>query len=268
MDNKLNLLQIPARTKEGARMRECFVPEKGFKIVGGDLSGAELRILTEASKDPVWTDIFNAGKDLHSELCAKTFNIPVDRVKETSPYGGESYRGVQKTLSFGISYGMGPHKLADKLEIELNDAEKIISSFMNSVPILSKFLSYISHYSVSAKKSITLPPYRRIRWLPWKDSYEMSSVKRQGCNHVPQGTNADWIKLILGRVYGYVISRNLQYEVRPILTVHDEIQTECIESKAAWWRDKLEEIMVSSGQVIIKSIPVVADCKISDAWEK
>lgn len=101
MDNKLNLLQIPARTKEGARMRECFIAEKGYKIVGGDLSGAELRILTEASQDPVWLDIFREGKDLHSELCAKTFNIPLESVKETSPYGGESWRGVQKTINFG-----------------------------------------------------------------------------------------------------------------------------------------------------------------------
>jgi DNA polymerase I-like protein with 3'-5' exonuclease and polymerase domains len=35
----VNLQQVPSRTEIGGRMRECFVPNEGNKIVGGDYSG-------------------------------------------------------------------------------------------------------------------------------------------------------------------------------------------------------------------------------------
>ena len=71
-----NLLQIPSRTSYGKSMRECFIAANGYNIVGGDLAQAELRLLTQASKDPLWIQIFNEDKDLHSTLCASTFGIP------------------------------------------------------------------------------------------------------------------------------------------------------------------------------------------------
>jgi len=265
---KPNLLQIPSRTEIGKQIRSCFIPEEGWKIVGGDISGAELRILAEASQDEVWLSAFREGKDLHGELCARTFNIPIEDVKKKSPYGGESYRGVQKTLNFGISYGMGPKKLASKLEISQQQAAEIIENFLSSVPTLRNFLDRISNYAVNAKKAITLPPYRRVRWLPWTDFSERGEAERSGRNHVPQGTNADWMKCILGKIYYYLIENSLQYNIKPILPIHDEVASECKEELAGQWKEKLQQIMIESGEIIIKSIPVVVDCKIADCWEK
>lgn len=97
-----NLLQIPGRTTEGKAMRECFVPEPGNILVGGDYSGCELRIIAELSQDPLWLDVFNKNGDLHSELCVKTFGIPLSDVKKISHFKeGISYRDIQKTVDFG-----------------------------------------------------------------------------------------------------------------------------------------------------------------------
>ena len=57
----------------------------GYKIVGGDYSSFELAIIAEYSKDPLWIDVLNSGGNLHSELCAKTFNIPIEDVKKPFP---------------------------------------------------------------------------------------------------------------------------------------------------------------------------------------
>lgn len=97
-----NMQQIPSRTELGGKMRECFVAEHGYKMVGGDYSGCELRVIAEFSCDPVWVDAFNAGKDLHSELCAITFGIDIKDVKQPTPFKPDiKYRDVQKTLNFG-----------------------------------------------------------------------------------------------------------------------------------------------------------------------
>jgi DNA polymerase I len=100
--NKPNLQQIPSRSEIGGLMRSCFIPKPGYKMVGGDFSGCELRVIAEFSKDPIWVNAFLDGKDLHSELCAATFDIDVKDVKSPTPFKPDiKYRDVQKTLNFG-----------------------------------------------------------------------------------------------------------------------------------------------------------------------
>lgn len=86
-------------------MRECFTSPIGKDIVGGDYSQAELRIIAEFSQDPTWLDTFrDETKDLHSILCAMTFNIPITDVKKKSHFKEDiSYRDIQKTINFGLA---------------------------------------------------------------------------------------------------------------------------------------------------------------------
>ncbi len=99
-----NMQQIPSRSKLGKEMRACFIADKGYKMVGGDYSGCELRIIAEFSQDPVWVNSFLEGKDLHSELCALTFNIDIKDVKTPTPFKPDiDYRDVQKTINFGLA---------------------------------------------------------------------------------------------------------------------------------------------------------------------
>ena len=100
----MNVNQIPSKGEIGKIIRSAFIPKKGYKIVGGDYSGMELRIIAEFSKDPLWVDAFNTGKDLHSVLCAKTFNIDISKVKDPFPGNPDmTYRDVQKTINFGLA---------------------------------------------------------------------------------------------------------------------------------------------------------------------
>ena len=97
-----NLNQIPSKGELGKQIRNCFIPQQGYKIVGGDYSGMELRIIAEFSKDPLWVNAFNDGQDLHSVLCSATFDIPITDVKQETPFKkGVTYRDIQKTINFG-----------------------------------------------------------------------------------------------------------------------------------------------------------------------
>lgn len=97
-----NLNQIPSHGELATRIRASFEAPIGYKIVGGDYSGMELRIIAEFSQDPLWLEVFNRGGDLHSELCAATFGIDLKDVKASFPQKPEfKYRDVQKTVDFG-----------------------------------------------------------------------------------------------------------------------------------------------------------------------
>ena len=100
--SKPNLNQIPSKGELAKVIRSCFIPKPGYKIVGGDYSGMELRIIAEFSQDPVWVNAFKDDKDLHSELAALTFDIDISKVKDPFPPKPDiKYRDVQKTVNFG-----------------------------------------------------------------------------------------------------------------------------------------------------------------------
>jgi DNA polymerase-1 len=251
-------------------MRECFVPEKRYKIVGGDYSGCELRIIAEFSKDPVWVNAFKEGKDLHSELCAMTFNIDINDVKTPTPFKPDiKYRDVQKTLNFGLAYGMSHIKLANTIEISEDEAKDIIDKFFRSVPRVEKFLTALGNKGKNTGKIKSPPPYGRIRYFSdyqTADNARKGAIERASKNHPIQGGNADMTKLALIYIYDYIRRHDLP--VRLIHTVHDEIQTEVTEEYAAEWAVKMSELMNEAAAVILKNVPMVVDCAVNDYWSK
>jgi DNA polymerase-1 len=277
-----NLNQIPSHGDFGKEIRSAFISRDGYKIVGGDYSGMELRIIAEFSQDPTWIDAFNNGEDLHSKLCAMTFNIPIEDVKKPFPPKPTfTYRDVQKTLNFGLSYGMSEYKLADTIQISVDDAKKLIKKFFSRVPAVSNFLTQLGELGKTRGYIRTGNPYRRIRFFPeWKtyfrnyknerlqgtDFKDLGSIERKSKNSPIQGTNADVIKRALCLVQKEIDTNN--YPVNILLSVYDEIQTECREDFAEEWCKRLEILMVQAAQESIKTVPIIAECSINDCWTK
>lgn len=266
-----NLNQIPSKGDLAKKIRSCFIPRKGYKIVGGDFSGAELRILAEFSKDPLWVNSFKEGKDLHSVLCAATFDIPIEDVKKETPFKkGVTYRDVQKTVNFGLVYGMSKFKLADTIQISIDDADKIINKFFKAVPKVNQFLKMLGNLGKQRGYIRTAPPFRRIRWFEGyknkQDKVRQGEIERASMNLPVQGVNGDIIKLALIKIQNYIDRNN--YPAYIILAVYDEIQTEVREDKAEEWKTILNNLMIEASKVVIKTVPFVVDCKISDYWEK
>ncbi len=107
--NNPNLQNLPAKNE----YLNCFIAEKGYKILGIDYSGQEARIAATGSKDEMWVKTFNEDKDLHSEVCKLMFGITDDLVKTKPDFlRGKSYRDVAKTINFGALFGMSEFKLS------------------------------------------------------------------------------------------------------------------------------------------------------------
>ncbi len=267
-----NLNQIPSKGDLGKEIRSCFTVPEGYKLVGGDFSGMELRIIAQFSKDPLWIKAFNEGKDLHALLASKTFNIPIENVLDRTSFNKDvTYRDVQKTINFGLAYGMSKFKLADTIEITEEHAEDIINKFFGVVPQVRSFLDNLGNYGKVKGYIKTFKPFSRIRFFPkWEGDATskkfLGEIERQSKNHPIQGCNGDIIKMVLVEVQKVIDENN--YPVKILLSVYDEIQTECKEEFAEDWRIILENTMKSCAAELITDIPVKVDCKIVDYWQK
>ena len=234
----------------------------------------ELRIIAEFSKDEVWLNAFKEGKDLHSVLCAMTFDIPITDVKKETPFKkGVTYRDVQKTINFGLAYGMSEFKLADTMEIPVSDAKNIINKFFKAVPKVEKFLRSLGELGKKRGYIKTSPPYQRIRWFEqWQYAVEhddfkiMGEIERASKNSPIQGSNGDIIKQALIDVQQEIYTNN--WDVKIILAVYDEIQTEVKADQAEAWKVKLDELMVTAAKKVLTEVPIVVDCGIHDYWQK
>lgn len=276
-----NVNQIPARGELGGKIRSSFTASPGKFIVGGDYSGMELRIIAQLSKDPLWVNAFKTGQDLHSVLCSATFGIPIGDVKKPFPQKPEkSYRDVQKTINFGLAYGMSKFKLADTMDIDVATADTIIKKFFSVVPKVQEFLDMLGYLGKTRGFIRTALPYRRMRRFKKLEEYVqeigsnqgfydfayLGSVERASKNAPIQGTNGDIIKLALCRVSDAIKAE--KWPVNILLSVYDEIQTECDYNSAKKWKVRLDELMIEAAEEVIKDIPIVVDCSISEYWTK
>ena len=267
--SKPNINQIPAHGELATKIRAAFEAPEGYRIVGGDYSGMELRLLAEFSQDPLWLETFRNGGDLHSILCSKTFNIPIEDVKKPFPPKPEfKYRDVQKTIDFGLAYGMSEFKLADTMQISVEEAKKLIKQFFSVVPMVKQFLDGIGILGRTRGYIKTGRPFSRIRWfdLSKAGQKELGEIERASKNHPMQGSNGDITKQAMITLQQIIDDNN--YPVQIIMQVYDEIQTLCREDFAEEWKIILERVMIESAQIVIKTIPVEVDCKINSCWAK
>ncbi|PJA19819.1 MAG: DNA polymerase I, partial [Deltaproteobacteria bacterium CG_4_10_14_0_2_um_filter_43_8] len=116
-----NLQNIPIRTKEGKRIREAFIAEKGCLLLSADYSQIELRVLAHMAGEESLINAFQAGVDVHSVTAAGIFGV---KVKEVT----KEQRAVGKTVNFATIYGQSAFGLSKQLEIDPGTAAEYIDN--------------------------------------------------------------------------------------------------------------------------------------------
>ena len=269
--NNPSLLNIPAHGDLAEAIKNSFVAEQGYVLIDSDFSGIELRIIAELSQDPLWVNTFNDGGDLHSILCSKTFGIPLEDVKKPFPYRPEvNYRFVQKTTNFGLAYGMSEYKLAETIQVPINQAKDIIDKFFKVVPKVKSFLESISKVGM-IKGMIRTPPPSRIRFFPQHkeaiesgDDKAIAAIGRMSKNHPIQGANANITKLALCKIQDRIDLENLDMKI--LLPIHDAILVEAHKDIQEYAIKLVQEEMITAAETLIKSVPVKVDTVVGDCW--
>lgn len=271
-DRTPNMQNIPAKME----YRNCFTVREGFKMVSCDFSGQELRLTAHGSNEPLWVDAFKNGEDLHSKVAAMVFNIELSAVKDKPDFlRGKSYRDVAKIVNFGLVYGMSKFKLADTINISVDEADKIIKDYFKATQKLNDFLATMRSYGVSNGYIRSFSPYRITRFFPnWNadrskmEFKDIGAIERASMNTPIQASGGQMTKRALVLIRNYIKQHNLQDKVYIVMTVHDQIDCEVNESIVDEWSKIQKNLMEEAGREIIKNVPVLSDITISDSWTK
>ena len=263
--NNPNLQQIP-RNQPEAPFRECFNPAEGYKFVISDYSSMEMRILADLSGDEKFITAIKNGYDLHSYTAALMFGLEyTEDFKKKHP----DLRQAAKAINFGLMYGMGPGRLAAQINVTPELGKEYMEKYFSSYPSVRDFLKKVASEAVRNGYSAT--PGGRKRWYKMPDKSDpdykklIGSIERQAKNHPIQGTNADAMKFALVSLYERLKREKIDAYI--LLSVHDEIVTECIADFAEEFKDILSEEMVKAAEVFVKKVPIASDPFVGDVWE-
>jgi len=264
-----NLQQIPARDPEIKKLiRGLFIPEEGHKWGSFDYASQEPRwlvhycaTLTGVDRHPQIDDVvkmYHEGNADFHQMVADMANIP---------------RKQAKTVNLGIMYGMGKGKLANVMDIDIEEAEKLLQTYNEKVP----FLKSLSEKAMNRAANTGV-----IRtWLGRKCRFDMYEPVSYGFNRalpMEQAIKEYGSKGRIRRAYTYkALNRLIQgssadqtkramvecYKVGlcPTLTVHDEL---CFNIESQEQADKIVEIMTTC--VPDLKIPFEVDTALCDNW--
>ena len=207
-----NLQNIPIRTEQGREIRACFVAEPGNMLISADYSQVELRLLAHIADEPVLKEIFRRGEDVHTATAEAILGGKTD----------PGTRSKAKMVNYGIVYGLSAYGLADRLQIEQEEAQEFIDAYLERFPRVREFIEETIERAREEGHVTTL--FGRIRRVPELRSRQFqtrSLGERLAVNMVIQGTAADIIKLAMVRARDELRAAGLS--TRLVLQIHDEL---------------------------------------------
>ena len=214
-----NLQNIPIKSELGRNIRNAFIAEKGFKLLAFDYSQIELRIAAVLSGDKGLVEIFKSGRDVHTEVAARVFKVPVEKVDK-------EMRRKAKVINFGILYGMGVNALRTNLgkDTSREEAQLFYNEYFNTFTGLADYLNKVK--AEASRNGFTETMFGRRRYFEGFKSklpFIRASAERMAINAPIQGTQADIIKLAMIEIHKLILKEKLEDEVRMLLQVHDEL---------------------------------------------
>ncbi|MDB4974332.1 MAG: polymerase [Myxococcaceae bacterium] len=254
--NDPNLQNIPIRTELGRSIRSAFVAAEGFKMFAADYSQIELRVLAHMSSDPELSEAFtSAGADVHVRTAQALFGVPIEAVTRDQ-------RAAAKTVNFAVIYGQTQFALARNLRIERGEASRYIKAFFERYAGVRRYLDQLVAEARDTGAVRTMLGRRRVvRDILSKNHAIRSGAERIAQNMPIQGSAADIMKLAMVRVHAALAQQKLRS--RMILTVHDELVFEAVESE----REQLEALVREAMEGAVSlNVPLVVDMGWGANW--
>ncbi|CAB4647444.1 unannotated protein [freshwater metagenome] len=211
-----NLQNIPVRTEEGRRIRNCFIAGKGYVgLLTADYSQIEMRIMAHLSNDSKLLAAFASGEDLHATIASQIFGV---KPNEVDP---EMRRQI-KAMSYGLAYGLSSYGLSAQLDITPPAAQDLMDRYFERFGGIRDYLKTV--VEDARKVGYTETIMGRRRYLPdlMNDNRARREVaERMALNAPIQGSAADIIKIAMLNVYSAIKKQNLKS--RLLLQIHDEL---------------------------------------------
>jgi DNA polymerase-1 len=163
----------------------------------------------------VLREIFASGEDVHAETAAGIVGADPEAV-------GPAERSKAKMVNYGIAYGLSAFGLADRLQIEREEAAVYIARYFERFPAVKRFIDQT--IATAEKRGYVTTLHGRRRNIP-----ELRSGQRQrrlqgerlAVSTVVQGSAADIIKLAMVRCHRALAEAKMETQL--VLQIHDEL---------------------------------------------
>ena len=227
-----NLQNIPVRTEEGRKIRDCFTVGKGYvALLTADYSQIEMRIMAHLSHDEKLLAAFASGEDLHATVAGLVFGV---KPSEVDP----EMRRQMKAMSYGLAYGLSSYGLAIQLDISPPAAQQLMDTYFERFGGIRDYLKTV--VEDARKVGYTETIMGRRRYLPdlMHDNRQRREVaERMALNAPIQGSAADIIKLAMLNVQRAIEKEKLNS--RLLLQIHDELILEVVSGE----EEKISELV-------------------------
>ena len=250
-----NLQNIPIRSEIGRPVRAAFVAEPDQRLLSADYNQVELRVLAQVADEPVLRQIFASGQDVHAATAAELLDADPEAVSPAD-------RSKAKMVNYGIAYGLSAFGLADRLQIDQDEAGAYIDRYFERFPAVKTFIdATIEAAREEGYVTTLMGRRRRIPELRARQRQTRLLGERLAVNTVIQGTAADIIKLAMIRAQRALGAAGL--ETRLVLQIHDELLFEGPEGEIDAAAELLEREMCAAFDL---DPPLAVDVGIGDDW--
>jgi DNA polymerase-1 len=250
-----NLQNIPIRTELGREIRAAFVAAPGCVLIGADYSQIELRLLAHYSGDPLLTEAYRTGQDIHALTASEVFGVPPMLIDA-------EHRRRAKAVNFGIVYGLSPFGLSQQLGIEQKEAKRFIEAYFERYAGVRTFIE--ATLAQARQDGFVRNLFGRKRAIPdllSKNPNLRGFAERTAVNTPLQGTAADLIKIAMLRLDAELRARNLQAKM--LLQVHDELVLEAPETEVEEVKSLVKECMEGAHKL---AVPLEVEVYVGKNW--
>ena len=234
-----NVAQVPSSSAEyGKECRACWIAPKGYKVVGMDASGLELRMLAHYMNDEDYTNEILTG-DIHT---ANQLASGVDT------------RSQAKTFIYAFLYGAGDAKIGSIVGGTARDGKRLKQKFLSNTPSLRDLRERVS---VASGRG----------YLYGLDGRRVAvRSEHSALNTLLQSAGAIVMKKALVLLDEYAKLWNIDYNF--IGNIHDEIQTEVREDQAVDFGRLAVSCIEASGVHYKLNCPLAGEYQIGNNWSE
>jgi DNA polymerase-1 len=253
-----NMQNIPIRTDQGKRIRDCFISGKEYEcLLTADYSQIEMRIMAHLSKDPGLIEAFKSGEDLHTTSASLVFGVKPNEVD------AELRRQI-KAISYGLAYGMGAYGLSQSLDIEVAAAQKLMDEYFKRFGGVRDYLARV--VEEARKVGFTETIMGRRRYFPDltnPDRQRREMAERMALNAPIQGSAADIVKKAMLNADAMLKKEKLKS--RLLLQVHDELVFEVAKGE----RDQVEKLVrIAMADAAPLLVPLDVSIGVGSSWDE
>lgn len=235
-----NMAQVPScGSPYGEDCRDLWIVEKGYKLVGIDASGLELRMLAHYMKDDAYIYEVTQG-DIHTA---------------NQKAAGLETRSQAKTFIYAFLYGAGAAKIGKVVGAGAREGQKLIDSFLENTPKLRKLREDVARI---CKSSGSLPGLDGRRLHVRSDHAALNTLL--------QGAGAIVMKQALVILDERLSKLGVDYKF--VANVHDEWQIEVEEAYADMVGKIGVQAIESAGRVLEMRCPLSGEYRVGNSWKE